>query len=329
MLGAEAFGGSGEAGRGLLQHFTNHQNAPERVTDLDVGDLLSHACVRRVGTFARHQVQRPVRHEAIDAATLVLQLAHRLFERRTFGAHQVLHRHAHVGVEHLAEVAVGGHVGDRPHFDAGGVHRHDDFADAGVRWACFAGAADQVTEVGEFAEARPDFLSVDHPLVAVAHGRGGQRGEVAAGVGLAHADAPRGVAAQHVGQEAFLLFARAVAEQGRAHLPVGEPHARYRRAGGDHFFADDQSVDGRAPAAAVFAWPGHADEAFAAQFARKFLRVTVHPAVVRPAVSRDGVSGEFAGAFSQQHLLAAPRKVHRQVGYLRAKDKGKHSGRRP
>jgi len=280
VLGAEALGGRREPGRRLSQYFANHKNSPERVADLDVGDLLSHASIRRVGTFTRHQIQRAVRYQAINAAAFVFQLSHRLLERRTFGTHQVLHRHAHVGVEHLAEVPVGGHVFDRPHLDARGVHRHDDLADAGVWRAVLAGAADQVAEVGEFAEARPDFLAVDDPLVAVAHGRGGQRGKVAACVGFAHADAPRGVAAQHVGQESFLLFARAVAEEGRAHLSIGEPHAGNRRTGGNHLFSDDQAVDGRASGAAVFDGPCHADEAFAPEFARELLRVTVHPTVV-------------------------------------------------
>ena len=172
MLGAEAFGRRREPRGRLLQHFTNHQDAPEGVADFNLGNLVAHQRITRVCPLARHQIQRPIRHQAIDAATFVLELAHRLFECRTFDTNKVFDRHAHIGVEHLAEVPVGGHVGDGAHFDAGGVHRHDDLADARMRWAFFAGATDQVTKIGEFSEARPNFLAVDHPLVSVAHGRG-------------------------------------------------------------------------------------------------------------------------------------------------------------
>ncbi|MFM8713117.1 MAG: hypothetical protein ACKOE7_07125, partial [Actinomycetota bacterium] len=82
----------------------------------------------------------------------MFQLAHRLFERSTFGTHQVLNRHTHVGIEHLAEVAIGGHVGDGAHFDARRIHRHDNFADTCVWRPLFSGATNQITKVGEFAE---------------------------------------------------------------------------------------------------------------------------------------------------------------------------------
>ena len=78
----------------------------------------------------------------------------------------------------------------------GRVHRHDDLADARVRRAVRRRAADQVAVVGDGAEAGPDLLAVDDPVVAVAAGRRLQAGEVAAGVGLAHADAPRRLAGQ-------------------------------------------------------------------------------------------------------------------------------------
>jgi hypothetical protein len=62
------------------------------------------------------------------------------------------------------------------------------------------GAADQVAVVGQLAEARPDLLAVDHEVVAVAHGAGGERGEVGPGVRFGHADAPRGLARQDSGR---------------------------------------------------------------------------------------------------------------------------------
>ena len=92
----------------------------------------------------------------------MLELAHRLLERAALGADQVDRRHAHVGEEHLAEVAVGGHVLDGPHLDAGRVHRDDDLADAGVRRAVGAGAADEVAVVGYWA---PKLVQIFWPLI--------------------------------------------------------------------------------------------------------------------------------------------------------------------
>ena len=91
---------------------------PIRYAGLERRDLLADERVGAVGPLEREQVQRVVRHEPVDAAALVLELRHRLLERATLDADQVRHRHPHVGEEHLAEVPVRRHVGDRPHLDA-------------------------------------------------------------------------------------------------------------------------------------------------------------------------------------------------------------------
>ncbi len=177
----------------------------------------------------------------------------------------------------------------------GRVHRHDDLADALVRRAVGVGAADEVAVVGELAEARPDLLAVDHEVVAVAHRAGGERRQVGAGVGLGHADAPRRLARQDAREELGLLIRRAVVDQGRAHLAVGEPHRRDRGTGGDQLLADDQPVDGRLAAATELDRPGHADPAVRGHLLREVLREPVDPRVVVAAVALDRLGGDLAG----------------------------------
>ena len=218
--------------------------------------------------------------------------------------------HAHVGEEHLAEVAVGGHVLDRADLDAGCVHRHDDLADPGVRRAFRRRAADAVAVVGDGGEARPDLLPVDHPLVALPHGAGAQRRQVGAGLGLAHPDAPRRLAREDLRQELGLLVGAAVGDQRRAHLPVGEPRRGDRGAGLDHLLADDQAVDRRLAAATELGRPGQPDPAVLGEHLGEVLGVAVDPRVVEPAVPGDAVGGHLAGLLAKCVLLSGPGEVH-------------------
>ena len=105
-------------------------------------------------------------------------------------ADDVVLRAAGVGEEHLVEL--GGAVGlrDGPHLDAGLLHRHEQVRDARVLRRVGVGAGEQEAVVGELGLGGPHLLAVDHPLVAVEHGRGLERREVGAGVGLAEALAP-------------------------------------------------------------------------------------------------------------------------------------------
>jgi len=223
VLGAETLGSRAEPGRRLLQRFADDEYATDPVGDLQRGDLVANHFVRGVGAFSRNLVERVVADEAIDATALVLQLAHRLFEGAPFHADQIGDRHAHIGEEDLAEMTIGRHVLDRPHFDPGSVHRHDDFADTGVRRTLLRRPTDQVTELADFAEACPDLLAVDDELVALAHGSGLQTCEIAAGVGLAHSDAPRRFTGDDARKEGRLLIRGAVGQQRRTHLAIGEP----------------------------------------------------------------------------------------------------------
>ena len=220
--------------------------------------------------------------------------------------------HADVGEEHLAEVPVGGHVGDRADLDTGRVHRHDDLADPLVRRPVGVGAADQVAVVGQLTEARPDLLAVDDEVVAIAHGAGRERGQIGSRVRLGHADAPRRLAREDAGEELGLLIGGAVVDQRRPHLPVGEPHRGDRCAGGDQLLADDQPVDRRLAAAAELDRPRHADPAVGGHLLRELLREPVDPRVVVAPVAFHRIDGDLAGLVAKGGLLGCPVEVHRR-----------------
>ena len=62
---------------------------PMRYPVSSAGDLLADAWVGAVGPLDGELVERPVRHETIDAAALVFELRHRLFERVALDADEV------------------------------------------------------------------------------------------------------------------------------------------------------------------------------------------------------------------------------------------------
>ena len=194
-------------------------------------------------------------------------------------------------------------------------HRHDDLADALVRRAVARRAADQIAVVGDGGEAGPDLLPVDHPLVAVAPGRRLQARQVAARLRFGHPDAPRGLAGEDAGEELGLLIGATEGDQGRPHLPVGEPHRRDRGARGDQLLADDQPLDGRPAAAAVLDGPGEPDPAEGGELLGELGGEAVDPRVVGPAEPGDGVGGDLPGLVPQRVLLRRPGEVHRRRGY--------------
>ena len=73
--------------------------------------------------------------------------------------------------EHLVEVAAAGDVDQRPNGDAWAGHRQDEHRDAGVGLGRVrVGPRQEQPELGIGGVRRPDLLSVDDPLVAVADG---------------------------------------------------------------------------------------------------------------------------------------------------------------
>ena len=109
---------------------------------------------------------------------------------------------------------------------------------------------------------RPHLLAVDHPLVAVAHGPGGEAGEVGAGAGLAEQLAPDLVAAEHRVEEALLLRVGAVGDDRRAdHADADHERARSApRSAPAPGRRSTSCIDGAAPAA-VLLRPGDAGPA--------------------------------------------------------------------
>ena len=71
------------------EHLADDEDAADAVAGLERGDLLAHERVAAVGAGERQLVERAVRHEPVDAAALVLELAHRLLERVALDADEV------------------------------------------------------------------------------------------------------------------------------------------------------------------------------------------------------------------------------------------------
>jgi len=160
-------------------------------------------------------------------------------------------------------------------------------------------------------ETGPDLLAVDDPIVPIADCGCLQRGEVGARIGFAHADAPRGLSRQDLGQKLGLLIGPSVCDQRRPHLPVGEPEGGDRGACFDHLFANDQSLDCRSPAAAELRRPRHSDPSVRGHLFGELLGVAVDPRIVMAAETCDRLSGDLAGSLAQVDLLRRPREVHR------------------
>ena len=101
--------------------------------------------------------------------------------------------------EDLGEALVAVEPAEAPHGDAVEVERDEQVGEARVALALGVGA-EQAEQVGaEGAPGGPRLLAVEHPAapLVVAPGPAGQRGQVAAGVGLAPPLAPEVVAPGH------------------------------------------------------------------------------------------------------------------------------------
>ena len=230
------------------------------------------------------------------------------------GADAVRDRHAHVGEEHLGELRDAEHGLERPHLDAGQVHRQDQPRDAAVLRRVGIGAHEELADVGDLAERAPDLLAVEHVVVAVALGPGPQRREIGAGARLGEALAPHLVAAQDLRQVVGLLRVAALFDQRRARVQrADEVDADVRRAGARRLFVEDQLLGRRRAAAAVLRRPVQARVAGVEQAP---LPIGVPLAALGPGVAR--AAGARARA-ARPRARRASSRAKRFVGVRVAK----------
>lgn len=115
------------------------------------------------------------------------------------------------------------------------------------------GADREPDVVGVGGAAGEHLLAVDHVLVTVADGGGADRREIAAGSRFGIADGELDAAVQDCRQEPLFLFLGTLLHQRRAHRV--ERHQRDRRAHPAGLFGEDELLDRRKAASAIFFGP--------------------------------------------------------------------------
>jgi hypothetical protein len=81
VLGADTFRSGSKTRRRLAKHTSVDQQSANGKADLKFGNFLPNDRIGRVGHLAGMQVQRPVRNQTIDPATLMFKLTHCLRRR--------------------------------------------------------------------------------------------------------------------------------------------------------------------------------------------------------------------------------------------------------
>ena len=76
----------------------------------------------------------------------------------------------YIGEEGFIEVLHAGDLGDGADINAWTLHVQDEVGDTCMFWQINIGASEQNCVIGKLAKAGPNFLTVDNPVVAVAHG---------------------------------------------------------------------------------------------------------------------------------------------------------------
>src|SRR5262245_8859702 len=202
-------------------------------------------------------------------------------------ADELLGRDAHVGEEHLREVALALQRRQRAHVDARQVHGHDHPADALVLRRARVRAHQQLAVVGDLAERSPDLVAVHDVVIAVAHRRRLQRGEVRAGGRLGEALAPHLLAAQDARQVSLLLELAAFGDhRGAAVADADEVHADVGHVCARGLLVVDQLLGQRRAAPAVLLRPVHAGIAGVEEL---LLPARVEDAPCGPVVTRRGL----------------------------------------
>ena len=266
-----------------------------------------------------------VRQEALRPAALVGQLGGHLRPAVARIAEQAVVRHERVLEEDLVEVVATRQVDDRPHRDPVRVLQiDDDLAHAGMPLVGLRLRADQRDAVLRHVRVGgPDLRPVEPPAAVGPFGPGADRGQVRTGVRFAHADREGDLATGDRRQETLLLLPRAVAQNARTDLAIGEPVERGRRTRRQQLLGDDIALEVTPLGAAVLPRPGHADEPRLAERAAE-RRV---PSPPRQTVGRPDAGGK---RLFQQDADARPeiRRRLRQNGGREAEVdvRGLHGG---
>ena len=195
---------------------------------------------------------------------------------------------------------VAGKVADGAHGDAGQRQVDDHLRQALVpvlRRAAGAQQRDHV--VRAVGVGGPQLLALEQPAVRIARGARAQPRQIGAALRLAHADAEEDISLADARQEEVELRGRAVLENQRPALPVGDPVRRHRRAAAQQLFGQHEAVKGVLAATAIGLGQRHADPAACRQRAAE-VGVETHPRtrqpVHRPVAQRLFEEGAHSGA---------------------------------
>src|SRR6185295_238630 len=149
---------------------------------------------------------------------------------------------AHVLEEDLTELALAGDLAETPDHHAGCVELHQDERDAAVA-ILRVGTREDEDPIGPRTERRPHLLAVQDEVVAVEHGGGPERGEVASRSRLAEALTPDLVAREHGRDEAAALLLGAVMDERRPEQPDPQDVQDRRRVGTRALGLEDRFLD--------------------------------------------------------------------------------------
>ena len=241
---------------------------------------------------------QPLAHGRADAGALEVQCRRADVPAPVLLAHQVLCGHPHVIEEDLAEAGVAGHVHQRPHRDPRRLHIEHEVADPLVLGGVRVRACEHEHPVGGLGAGRPDLLSVDHVVVAVALRPRLERSEVRAGARLAEPLAPLRLTREDAAQVLLLLLLSAVDDQRRAdHSRAHAAHQR-RPVLRELLVHDELLHDGKA-GAAVLLRPGRRDPALVRQLrppSLHLLEARAHVAATSAAAAHAHVHAHAAEA---------------------------------
>ncbi len=188
-------------------------------------------------------------------------------------ADHVLHGHANVVKENFIELGLARHLFQRTHLHAGRLHVHQHHGDSLVLGHIGIGAHDEFAPIGGPAIAVPDFLSVDHIVIAIEPTFTTQVRKVGTGVRLGEALTPDLFRAQDFGKEALLLCFGAEGNDGRTDQPQPQHVGHGRRVGQSHLLPENHLLHQAGPASAIGFGPGNSCPAAFIELALPLLEI--------------------------------------------------------